>query len=227
MVRFRSLVFAVIALVTILTAGIPAEAGKIRGTAIRVTFGDAPSDMITSDAQSQPTGGVDGQASYVNDVEGVTAVYDTTGVTLTMGRTRPVDYTRSVDFLFTEHATVGFDGSLCDSWTPFVELWMPQASIFATPIGTTLDDMAVGATVPATVAFDLDAGHDVWMLRFDNAMYPASSNAMVTRVDADTWTFSVGPGDVAQLLEPPDRKNPSGVSHGYYFMPFSFTVDRL
>jgi hypothetical protein len=222
MFRLRPFLLSVFCLALVF-ASIPAQAGRVRGTAVKVTFTDLPTDKVVSD--NLP--GSDGSTAYINGVEAVTASFDTTGLTIKLGRARPAEYTRHIHYNFASTATFGADGSECTSWTPPATAWGPELStVYASPIGVTFDAMAVGQVADAKVHFDTAEGNaSDWLIRFDTSLYPASSYATVTRVSATKWTISADGSDVAVLVEPPTRQLPDGVMHGYFYLPFSFDVD--
>jgi hypothetical protein len=226
MVRLRSLVFVALCLAFAL-ASIPAEAGRVRGTPVQVTFSDLSTDAITSDGQP----GGDASPVYINAYEGVTATYDATGLRLKLGAARPREWSRTIHFGFATDATCCAAG--CAAPTPPAMSWAPsKTTVYATPVGVAMADMPIGEPplVPATDAtihFDTEETRMTYLVRFDPSMYAQSTYAHVVRVDADTWRFWADEDDVAVLVEPPTRQNPGGIDHGCYFMPFTITVDHL
>lgn len=101
------------------------------------------------------------------------------------------------------------------------------------PTGTLTDDtnvsvndvasIPIGSTQPRRAIFNTAVGQ----FNFDTAADSATNSAMVTHVDATTWSVETGAGDIAVLVRTgPDPNNPHKtitVVAGYYHLPFKFT----
>jgi len=101
------------------------------------------------------------------------------------------------------------------------------------PTGTLSDDtnvvandvtsIAIGSSQPRRAIFNTSVGQ----FNFDTAADSQTNSAVVTHVDATTWTVETSGGDVAVLVQTvPDPHNPRKtitVTAGYYHLPFKFT----
>jgi hypothetical protein len=80
-------------------------------------------------------------------------------------------------------------------------------------------NLAISATMTAQALFHTAIGQ----FNFNTSGDANTSNVLVTRVDAHTWTVDTSAGDVANLVQPdPNRRNRT-VTVGYYHLPFKFT----
>jgi hypothetical protein len=200
-----------------------------RAQKAQVTFRDVTGDCVMSDGNL----GVDNSVAYVDGVEGASASYDRDGnFDLKLKEIWPVEIYRRLFYDFSLPAPSGMDGSASQTHVaPYNPSGMPFLSnVHATvnvPGG--LEGMAVGTTTNASVTLQmyLTCLHDQELVRFDHQMYPGTADVTVTRTTATTWTFEASATDVALLLQIPQTRGGNPVDCGYYYMPLSFTVERL
>jgi hypothetical protein len=214
----------------IVSLGVTASnGGPNRCQKVSVTFRDQTGDCVMSDGRP----GVDGSAAFVDGVENVRAYYRPDGsFDLELKQSPPFELDRHLWYDFSLTAGTGMDGSPSQPheapYEPAGMAWLSNVSAQVDFAGG-LDAMPVGGTAHASVTLDLFLTYafDEHLLRFDSQAYPGTANVTVTRTGPTTWTFEAGPSDAALLLQMPHQRAQEPVDCGYYYMPLSFTVEKL
>lgn len=161
----------------------------------------------------------DGMGLYVHGVDQVKAVFDARGDfdLDTNSSGRPALRRLVLDFT----AVAGCPAAGCRP--PFAT--SAEEAYMSTGAGGLLN-MPIGS-IRTKLAVNFFPGGDLqWFLRFDPSQYPDTSNVLVTRLDANTWTIEAASTDVAKLLSAPTKGKLVLTERGNFFMPFKVVVRR-